>query len=135
MAYGFLVGVLLLYGDLPPLWPCYSPIHFQHIFGSFHWILESWLQWSLVHYLDDFIRVIPRHIATNSFLSNQDRNYHDLTQVLGIAENTSKGVTGTIATMLEIEIDTERFEARLDHMKLQKASTLLAFALSRLRYH
>jgi hypothetical protein len=112
-----------------------APFIFNIFSEGFHWILESWLQWSLVHYLDDFIRVIPRHIATNYFLSNQDRNYHDLTQVLGITENTSKGVTGTIATMLRIEIDTERFEARLDHMKLQKASTLLAFALSRLRYH
>ena len=35
-----------------------APFLFNLFAEGFHWILESWLQWEVLHYLDDFIRIV-----------------------------------------------------------------------------
>jgi hypothetical protein len=87
---------------------------------AFHWILESWLGWNLLLYLDDFIRFIPQIHATPEFLHTSNASFCLLAYALGIPINQSKKTSATTAIMLGIEIDTIRMEARLSHQKLQK---------------
>jgi hypothetical protein len=56
-----------------------------------------------------------------------------LTAILGIPENISKDVTGSVAIVLGIEIDTNTFEARLSAEKLTKAQEITTKALSKLK--
>ena len=72
-------------------------------------------------------------IATPAFLAQSDIEYHQLTAILGIPENTSKDITGSIAIVLGIEIDTNTFEARLSAEKLTKAQEITTKALSKLK--
>lgn len=41
---------------------------------GFHWILQSWLQWTVFHYLDDFVRIIPCTMPGNTFLPSTSRD-------------------------------------------------------------
>jgi hypothetical protein len=106
-----------------------APFLFNLFAEGFHWILESWLQWNVFHYLDDFIRIIHKDVATSEMLAQSEQDYHRLTALLGIPENNSKDVTGTIVTVLGIEIDTNMLVARLPTDKLAKARDLTSHAL------
>ena len=83
----------------------------------------------MLHYLDDFIRVIPQHQATLSFLQQAETEYHILTSLLGVPENKKKDAIGTVVTVLGIQIDTNTFEARLSPEKLAKALRLTTIGL------
>jgi hypothetical protein len=106
-----------------------APFLFNLFAEGFHWMLQSWLRWTVLHYLDDFIRVIPQHQATLSFLQQAETEYHILTSLLGIPENKKKDAIGTVVTVLGIQIDTNTFEARLSPEKLAKALRLTTIGL------
>jgi hypothetical protein len=75
-------------------------------------MLKHLLRWSITtHYLDDFIRIVPCELA--STLAQDEKDYFDLTNTLGIPRNPAKDRCGTTVEVLGIEIDTSTFEARL----------------------
>jgi hypothetical protein len=108
-----------------------APLIFNLFGEGFHWILESWLLWTVLHYLDDFIRIIPATQATPEFLAQSETDYHTLTSLLGIPENTTKDASGTIVTTLGITLNTNNFQASLSPEKIAKAIKLTAIALAK----
>jgi hypothetical protein len=110
-----------------------APAIFNLFAEAFHWILESWLRWTVLHYLDDFIRIIPAAQATPKFLAHLELDYHALIDLLGIPENTKKDTSGTIVTALGITLNTNNFQASLSVEKITKAIKLTAIALQKRR--
>jgi hypothetical protein len=110
-----------------------APAIFNLFAEAFHWILESWLLWTVFHYLDDFIRIIPAAQATPKILAQSELDYHALTDLLGIPENTKKDASGTIVTALGITLNTNNFQASLSVEKIAKAIKLTATALQKRR--
>ena len=106
-----------------------APFIFNLFAEAFHWILQAVLHWDLLaHYLDDFIRVIPKSSAV--CLAQMNLNYIELTDMLGIPRNDAKDSEGTVVEILGIELDTTKLEARLPIEKLERAISLSAKALS-----
>jgi len=106
-----------------------APVLFNLFAEAFEWMLKHLLQWfDTTHYLDDFIRVIPKQQAHT--LTQAEKDYIDLTNALGIPRNISKDYCGTIIEVLGIEIDTSVFEARLSAQKLSKAFIVTEACLS-----
>jgi len=110
-----------------------APAIFNLFAEAFHWILESWLLWTVLHYLDDFIRIISAAQATPKYLAQSESDYHALTGLLGIPENTKKDASGTIVATLGITLNTNNFQASLSAEKIAKAIKLTAIALAKRR--
>ena len=72
----------------------------------------------MAHYLDDFIRVIPKKEADS--IPQAFKDYIEFTDALGIFRNDSRDRCGTVVEVLGIEIDIIKFIARLSHDKLQE---------------
>ena len=107
-----------------------APFLFNLFAEAFHWMIESHLHWKhLRHYLDDFISIIEAQLATPERLAANHEGYNALTDCLGIPRNDAKDCTGTVCTVLGIEIDTNTFEARLPKEKLDQAITATMEAL------
>lgn len=87
----------------------------------------------MLHYLDDFIRIIPAVQATPEFLTQSETDYHTVTGLLGIPENTKKDASGTIVTTLGITLNTNNFQASLSPKKIAKAIKLASAALAKRR--
>ena len=81
----------------------------------------------MAHYLDDFIRIVPPDSLES--IEKINHEYRSLTDVLGIPRNESKDYEGTVVEVLEIEIDSNLFEARLPTKKLRRALSSAAAAL------
>ena len=105
-----------------------APAIFNLFADAFEWILRSGLQWhSTVHYLDNFIRVLPEYEAQSIPQAAED--YIQLTNALGLPRNDSKDCCSTMVEVLGIEINTSLFEARLSPQKVAKALTITSTAL------
>ena len=106
-----------------------APVIFNLFADAFEWILRICLLWhTIIYYLDDFIRIIPKQEAAS--IIEADIDYIHLTDALGIPRNDSKNRCSTVTEVLGIEIDTTRFIARLSKEKLNKAliKTFIALA-------
>ena len=118
----------ILQRDLPALRPSYSASHFQSFANAFEWMLRSCLLWSSIkHYLDDFIRIVPKKHAEPI-----PQSFHDfiqLTDAPGIPLNDSKDCCGTVVEVLGIEIDSSSFDARLSAQRLHQARVKTATTL------
>ena len=90
-------------------------------------MLESLLGWNLVHYLDDFINIVP-HIERYS-IDRIALDYIQLTDCLGLPRNNSKDRHGTTVTVFGLEVDLENFILQLLQDKLNKAQHLTTVAL------
>ena len=69
-------------------------------------------------------------VATSERISSAHKDYKDLTDCLGIPRNDGKDSTGTVCSILGIEVDTNTFEARLPIDKLNRAIALTQLALT-----
>ena len=98
---------------------------------GFYQILESQLLQIVLHYLDDFIRIILAAQATQEFLAQLELDYHTLTDLLRVLENTKKDASRTIVTTLRITLNTNNFQASLLVEKIAKAIKLTAIALAK----
>lgn len=108
-----------------------APFIFNLVAEGLHWVLQSWLQWELlVHYLDDFILIIPAAPDGLSKLREAASGYTAVRHALGLLQNDSKDAQGTVVDTLGIEIDTIKMTARLSAKKLTKALSLVSAALS-----
>ena len=106
-----------------------APALFNLFAEAFEWMLKHILGWTITtHYLDDFIRIVPCELAPA--LAQDERDYSDLTKILGVPRNLAKDCRGTTVEVLGIEIDTTTFEARLPIEKVEKAVTATANCLS-----
>lgn len=106
-----------------------APFIFNLFAEAFHWILESYLGWTVDHYLDNFIAILPAQQATPAKLSEYNTQYVTLTDVLGIPRQESKDKTGTVVSVFGIQIDTNSFIASLPSDKITKAIEVTARAL------
>ncbi|TMD69347.1 MAG: hypothetical protein E6I91_02300 [Chloroflexi bacterium] len=96
-----------------------APMLFNLFAEAFHWILLRVLRYPrLNHYLDDFIFVLSQQEAASQ--QQLITGYRLLTDFLGIPRKDSKDTCGTIATVLGIEVDTVKMEARLPSEKITK---------------
>jgi hypothetical protein len=95
-----------------------APFLFNIFAEALHWAIEARIRDGMVlHYLDDFLFIIPPGIDI-AFLVDL---WIILTDYLGIPRNDDKDRQGQIVDTLGIEIDTLRLEARLSEAKLEKA--------------
>ena len=84
-----------------------APFIFNLYAEAFHWILQSYCHWDrLVHYLDDFIHVVPSECANKNHLATLNSDYNTITDCLGIPRNESKDHAGTVVPIFGIEVDT-----------------------------
>ena len=98
-----------------------SPIIFDLFSSALEWILQNEGWDRTLHYLDDFLGVIPPHGKADAFIKDFDRICVDL----GFKINKKKNQQGTQVIFLGIEIDTIKMEARLPPKKRQKCITQL----------
>jgi hypothetical protein len=105
-----------------------SPYIFDLFATGLHWILENEFGWSsILHYLEDFLAIIPP-------TQNADLYAHDFARLcedLGFRIKEKKSTMGTTANFLGLEIDTQAMEARLPSEKHAKALLLVRIYLKR----
>ena len=84
------------------------PFIFNLFAEGLNWLLSALLPFAtVVHYLDNFIAIIPASIGSlYKALDSFKKIYIPLTNALGIPCNDSKDAAGTIVVSLGIEIDT-----------------------------
>ena len=112
-----------------------APFIFNLFAEGLNWLLSAYLPLaSIVHYLDDFIAIIP--ISAGRFheaLAAFNNVYTPLTDALGIPRNDSKDAAGTLVVVLGVEIDTTLLQARIPHDKLARAASEAASLLQSVR--
>ena len=106
-----------------------APFIFNLFVETFHWILESYPHFPIDHYLDDFTATITAIEATPRLLAQYNRQYKEVTDVLGVPRRESKNETGTVIPVFGIQIDTNLFRASLPADKIHKAISVTASAL------
>src|ERR1700712_5920961 len=104
-----------------------APFLFNLFAEAFHWLLESWLQVVVRHYLDDFIFVIDKATATPRFIKQLRNDFSMIAPACGacgVPRRDEKDVEGTTVVNLGVEFDTIKMEARLDVVKMAGAQSL-----------
>lgn len=110
---------------------CTAPYLFNLFAEALHWMMVSYLHWTLVcHYLDDFIYIIPASEVSSQRLHLDIKAYNELMALLGMPNNESKEEQGTAVIVFGIEIDTVNLIARLPQEKLQKVRDATSAALA-----
>ena len=105
-----------------------APAIFNLFANAFEWILRCRLKWhSTVHYLDNFIRILPESEAHS--IPQAAKDYIQLTNTLSLPHNNSKDCCSTVVEVLGIELNTFFFEARLSPQKIAKALTVTSTTL------
>lgn len=108
-----------------------APFLFNLFAEAFHWILTSsaprWWKLQLVHYLDDFIAILP----PGSDAGPYSRFFERYALFLGLVNNPSKAASGTVVECLGIEVSTMDMTARLPEKKITKAVRLVSETLAR----
>lgn len=107
-----------------------SPFIFNLLAEAFDWILEAYFQWSVDHYLDDFIATFSALEATPSNVIEYDYQYRRVTDLLGIPRQESKDQMGTIVPVFGILVNTNTFVASLPLEKISKAIEVTTKALA-----
>ena len=87
---------------------CTAPYLFN-LFNLFaealHWMMVSYLHWTLVcHYLDDYIYVIPASEVSSQKLQLDIKAYDELMALLGMPNNGAKEEQGTVVIVFGVEI-------------------------------
>ena len=103
-----------------------APYIFNLFAETFHWILEKLLENNslpavVVHYLDDFLIVLPEKQDLIQYSSIFSRLCSELRLSLKISKNEE----GNMASFGGIEFDTERMVIRLPAKKLQKVKSIV----------
>jgi hypothetical protein len=109
-----------------------APALFNLFAEGLHWIAQHELGWTLSHFLDDFIAILPPprlHLVPHVLRVATD-NWIAITDSLGIPRASAKDEQGTTVTALGIEIDTLAMEARLPQSKLDKSLKVISALLS-----
>ena len=107
-----------------------APYVFNLFAEIFHWILEhqlaiKHLQATVIHYLDDFLVILPPAVDPNDYSTL----YSTLCTEVGLTIKESKNEQGTSASFGGIEIDTEKMVIRLPEKKLLKAQKVVQTAI------
>ena len=110
---------------------CTAPYLFNLFAEALHWMMVSYLHWTLVcHYLDDFIYIIPASEVSSQRLHLDIKAYNELMALLGMPNNGAKEEQGTVVIVFGIEIDTVNLIARLPQDKLEKVRDATSAALA-----
>lgn len=94
-----------------------------------HLILESYLYFPVDYCLDDFIITISTTKAKPVFLTQYNKPYIELTNILKVPCQESTNEMGTIISVFRIQIDTNLFKASLPADKIRKSIFVTATAL------
>lgn len=103
-----------------------APYLFNLFSEAFHWILQEELGTQelpgrIIHYLDDFLIVIP----PDSNPTNYTRVFAKLCTELGLSIKESKNKEGTMVDFAGVELDTRRMVIRLPMKKLLKGREIV----------
>lgn len=101
-----------------------APFLFNFVAEGFHWIIEQRLKplkGRVIHYLDDFLIVLPKGAKWR----NAVRIFDETAEELGLAIKTSKNRQGEVIDFVGFELDSNRMVARLAHEKLEKTRMLV----------
>ena len=103
-----------------------APYLFNLFSEAFHWILQEELGTQelpgrIIHYLDDFLIVIP----PDSNPTNYTRVFAKLCTELGLSIKESKNKEGTTVDFAGVELDTRRMVIRLPMKKLLKGREIV----------
>ena len=98
---------------------CTAPYLINLFADIFHWMVEEQLQGrqlpaKIVHYLDDFLIILP----PTADLISYGKIFDKLAEEVGLAFKESKNEQGTVASFGVIEIDTEKMIIQLVHKNL-----------------
>ena len=99
-----------------------------NLFGeAIHWTLEDTHNWSISHYVDDFLAVFP----PNTNPSEKSAIFDKICTDFGFPTEPSKDEMGTVVSHLGFEIDTSSMTATLSENKRNRAINLLTSLISR----
>ena len=108
-----------------------APYIFNLFAEVFHWILEDKLHHAnpnitIIHYLDDFLMVLPR----TGNLESCTETFERLCFEVGLSIKECKNEQGTLACFGGIELDTAKMVIRLPEKKLHKARKIIKQAVA-----
>jgi len=96
-----------------------------HIFNLFaealHWALETTHNWSVSHYLDDFLCIFP----PDTDLIEQSKAFDAALQQMGFQKAPDKDAAGTCVMHLGFLIDSDAMEVRLPRNKVTRARAMI----------
>ena len=101
-----------------------APFLFNFVAEGFHWIIEQRLKplkGRVVHYLDDFLIVLPKGAKWKTAV----RIFDETAEELGLRIKTSKNREGEVTDFVGFELDSKRMVARLASEKLEKTRMLV----------
>ena len=106
-----------------------APFLFNLFAETFHWILGNELEKEnlpagIIHYLDDFLIVLPSSQNPESYSSK----FSHLCSLVGLKIKVAKNEEGKIASFGGVELDTDKMVIRLPSKKLEKARTIIESA-------
>ena len=106
-----------------------APFLFNLFAETFHWILGNELEKEnlpagIIHYLDDFLIVLPSSQNPESYSSK----FSHLCSLVGLKIKVAKNEEGKIASFGGVELDTNKMVIRLPSKKLEKARTIIESA-------
>ena len=102
-----------------------APYLFDLFAKGLHWMLWNRGILAALHYLDDFLIILPKGTDPSPY----NEVFNSLCKILGFCVNSDKDKISTINDFLGIELDTILMEARLPPEKLAKAIELVNAAL------
>ena len=102
-----------------------APYLFNLFAEVFHWILEEelkslGLRVRILHYLDDFLMVLPPESSTALYTTV----FTNLCHEVGLSIKDSKNEQGMVASFAGVEFDTSQMLIRLPAKKLLKAQSI-----------
>lgn len=100
-----------------------APFLFNLVAEAFHWILEQRLKdlkAKVIHYLDDFLIVVPKGSDHRQAM----KIFADTSAELGFIIKTSKNREGFVTDFVGYELDSKKMQARLPVEKKVKTGTI-----------
>ena len=107
-----------------------APFIFNLFAEALHWILLAYTQWlELEHYLDDYVLVVPPSLCSPEHLQKLHQEYNEITEVLGVPQNKTKDMEGTVIPVFGIEVDTTEMIARVPLDKISRVQSMCSSVL------
>ena len=104
-----------------------SPRIYNMFAEGIHWTLDHSFNWTLSHYVDDFLGIFPA--GTN--LAVESTKFDQTCADFGFPSEPSKDEMGTRVNHLGFEIDTVSMTATLSENKRNRAIKLLSSLINR----
>ena len=103
-----------------------APWIFNLFTQALHWIFDTFLEWNVTHYLDDFLFIFP----LDTDLSSYSLQFDQVLSSFGLSKAIEKDSNGCIIIHLGFEFNSNMMEVTLSSNKKQHMIDIISFLLS-----